>query len=108
MPSDDVPPIAIFQPAQPAAVAEPFDLARVKPTKAECGKPAADGAIVVCAVNREKFRVHPLTGPFANQALPIAQVQLAPGVSAQAQAEQRGLAGGASGPAAMVRLKIGF
>ncbi|WP_179504313.1 MULTISPECIES: hypothetical protein [unclassified Sphingomonas] len=108
----DAPPVApISAPASsapPAAQGQSFDLARLKPEEARCGSPAADGAIVVCAVDREKFRVHPLTGPFADQAPPVAQLQLAPGVKAQAEAEQRAVGGGVSVPSAMVWMKIDF
>lgn len=103
-------PAAIIQPARPAQIApaQSFDLATVKPTPVVCGQAAPDGGIVVCAVDREQFRVHPLVGPFANPAPPLARVELAPGVKAQAEAEQRTLPGGASAPAAMVRFKIDF
>jgi hypothetical protein len=109
-PPPTTPPAAIIQPARPAQVApvRPFDLATVKPAPVVCGQLAPDGGIVVCAVDREQFRVHPLGGPFANPAPPLAQVELSPGVKAQAEAEQRTLPGGASAPAAMVHFKIDF
>lgn len=103
MPDAAAPPPAISAPADPSAAA--FDLARIAPVKRKCGEPAADGAIVVCAVDREQFRVHPLT-KFVN--LPqVARVQLAPGVTASAEGVQRSLPG-ASAPAAMVTFKVGF
>ncbi len=104
MPASLPPPVPILTPAAPVA----FDLARLAPSKARCGEPAADGAIVVCAVDREKFRVHGLAGPFADPAPPMARLSLAPGITAFAEGEQRGLGGGVSVPAAMVRLKFKF
>ncbi|WP_333838040.1 5'-nucleotidase [Novosphingobium sp.] len=103
MPDAAAPPPAISAPADPSAAA--FDLARIAPVKRKCGEPAADGAIVVCAVDREQFRVHPLTK--FETAPGVAQVQLAPGVNVRAEAVQRSLPG-ASAPAAMLTLKIGL
>lgn len=92
------------------AVAGPPAPTAPKPRElAACSRDAAPGEIVVCARGQEQFRLRPLS-PRAgadDPALPKAQVEVAPGVSLAAEAEQ-GNVGNIPTNRALMRLKLRF
>lgn len=107
MPAIDAPPVQIERTATTREKA--FDLATVKPAErgAPCGAGRA-GEIVVCAANdREKYRAHPLPDTFHEDAPPIAEKEVAPGVKVDVHTDGRQI-GGVPSNRVMAGVRIAF
>ncbi len=107
MPAIDAPPVQIERTATRPENA--FDLATVKPATQDrpCGTGRA-GEIVVCARNdREKYRMHPLPDTFREDAPPVAEKQIAPGVKVDVHTDTQQI-GGVPSNRVMAGVRIAF
>jgi hypothetical protein len=98
---------------QSAPVAGPPLPAELRPATApsptrRCGEADRDGDILVCARDREAYRLRPLKGGPAPAAPLRAETGVVGKLRVAAEAEQGVLPNGQSSPRAMLRLKLPF